>query len=189
MALVESVLSSETIYPLTALHVPVESLQVVLKMIHSFFWAANKQASYGKCKVNWTAVCRPTYLGGLGILNMDKFARALHLHWPWLAWTSLDRPWLGMENPCDKDDMKLFYALTRVNIGNSNKASFWDNSWVDGISPKVLAPSIYAISKQKNWCVRKPLQTTHGCFNLTFQKASQSNTFKNSPNFGALLLI
>jgi hypothetical protein len=94
-----------------------------------------------------------------------------------------------MENPCDKDDMKLFYALTRVNIGNGNEASFWDNSWVDGISPKVLAPSIYAISKQKKWCVWKPLQTMHRCFNLTFWKASLSNTFKNSPNFGALLLI
>jgi hypothetical protein len=45
-----------------------------------------------------------------------------------------------MENPCNKDDMELFYALTSVTIGNGTKASFWEDSWVDGISPKVLAP-------------------------------------------------
>jgi hypothetical protein len=71
---------------------------------------------------------------------MEKFAKALHLHWPWLAWTSPDRPWVGMENPCNKDDMELFYALTSVTIGNGTKASFWEDSWVDGINPKVLAP-------------------------------------------------
>jgi hypothetical protein len=25
---------------------------------------------------------------------MEKFARALHLRWSWLAWTSPDRPWV-----------------------------------------------------------------------------------------------
>jgi hypothetical protein len=107
--------------------------------------------------VNWLAVCRPTSLGGLGILNMEKFARALRLRWPWLAWNSSDRPWVGMENPCNKDDMELFYGLTSITIGNGNKASFWVDYWVDGISPKVLAPSIYAISRQKTSSVRKAI--------------------------------
>jgi hypothetical protein len=57
--------------------------------------------------------------------------------------------------PCNKDDMELFYGLTRVTIGNCNKASFWDDSWVDGISSKVLAPYIYVISRQKTLSVRK----------------------------------
>jgi hypothetical protein len=50
-----------------------------------------------------------------------------------------------MENPCNKDDMELFYALTSVTIGNGTKASFWDDSWVDGISTKILAPSFMRI--------------------------------------------
>jgi hypothetical protein len=93
--------------------VPAEPLQAITKTIRSFFWASTEKATGGKCKVNWTAVCRPTYLGGLGILNMDKFGRALRLRWPWLAWTSPDKPWVGMENPCNDDDMELFHSLTK----------------------------------------------------------------------------
>jgi hypothetical protein len=124
LTLVKLVLTSQTIYPLTALHVLVEPLNAVLKFIRSFFWAGTEQASGGKCKVNWTAVCCPTSHGGLGILNMEKFARALHLRWPWLAWSSPDRPWVGMENPCNKQDMELFHAFTSVTIGNGYKAFF-----------------------------------------------------------------
>jgi hypothetical protein len=53
--------------------------------------------------------------------------------------------------------MELFYGFTTTTIGNGNKASFWDDSWVDGIRPKVLAPSIYAISRQKTSSVRNAI--------------------------------
>jgi hypothetical protein len=66
----------------------------------------------------------------------------------------IDLRW-GMENPCNKDDMELFYGLTSITIGNGNKAPFWDDSWVDGTSTKVLASSIYEISRQKTSSVHK----------------------------------
>jgi hypothetical protein len=75
----------------------------------------------GQCKVNWEAVCRQTSLGGLGILNMGKFATALRLRWPWLEWTTLERPWVGTGNLCNKDDLALFYSLTKITIGDGNK--------------------------------------------------------------------
>lgn len=37
--------------------------------------------------VNWKTVCRPKKLGGLGIAELHRFGRALHLSWPWLQWT------------------------------------------------------------------------------------------------------
>jgi hypothetical protein len=57
---------------------------------------------------------------------MEKFGRALRVRWPWLAWTALERPWVGMEGPCNKEDMELIYTLTKVTIGNDKKASFWN---------------------------------------------------------------
>jgi hypothetical protein len=184
LTLVKSVLTSQTIYPLTALHVPVEPLHSVLKFIRSFFWAGTEQASGGKCKVNWMAVCRPTSHGGLGILNMDKFTRALRLRWPWLAWTSPDRPWVSMENPCNKQDMELFYALTSVSIGNGYKPSFWEDSWADGISPKVWY-LLSLLSHAKNLVVfTRPSPTMLGFVNLTFRWVFPSNNLKNSPIYG-----
>jgi hypothetical protein len=115
---------------------------------------------------------------------MEKFARALRLRWPWLAWNSSDRPWVGMENPCNKDDMELFYGLTSITIGNGNKASFWVDYWVDGISPKVLAPSIYAISRQKLRASAKPSPMMLGFGILTIRRGYPSNTYKNSPPYG-----
>ncbi|KAK1680973.1 hypothetical protein QYE76_041821 [Lolium multiflorum] len=50
-ALVKSVLTSQEVYPLTALHVPVEPLQAITKLIRSFFWAGSENATGGKCKV------------------------------------------------------------------------------------------------------------------------------------------
>ncbi|KAK1645141.1 hypothetical protein QYE76_062946 [Lolium multiflorum] len=155
--LVKSVLTSQAVYPLTALHVLVEPLQAITKIIRSFFWAGSENATGGKCKVNWTAVCRLTSLGGLGILNMEKFGRALRLRWPWLAWTTPEKPWVGMENPCNEEDMELFHTLTKVNIGDGNIASFWHDPWADGLSAKCLAPSIFAMSKKKNWNVRNSI--------------------------------
>lgn len=53
--------------------------------------------------------------------------------------------------------MELFHALTKVNIGDRNKASFWHDPWADGLSAKCIAPSIFAISKKKDWNVRNSI--------------------------------
>jgi hypothetical protein len=137
-ALVKSVLTSQVIYPLTAIDVPAEPLQAIQKIIRGFLWAGNEKATGRKCKVNWTAVCRPTSLGGLRILNMEKFGRALRLRWPWFEWTASERPWVGLGNPCTKDDMDFFYAMTNVTISDGKKAIFWDAPWAGGGLVQIL---------------------------------------------------
>jgi hypothetical protein len=83
----------------------------------------------GKCKVAWTLVARPTVFGGLGILDLGKFSRALRLRWLWFSWTAPDRPWRGTKLPVDDGDVALFAAATKVTIGNGRLASFWNSSW------------------------------------------------------------
>ena len=113
--------------------------------------------SGGKCKVNWDLVCKPKERGGLGILNLDKFAMALRLRWLWLEWVDDSKTWIGLGNPCNSMDCEFFAAATRVTIGNGEKAKFWSDPWLEGCCPKDMAPLIYSISTSKNATVSKAL--------------------------------
>jgi hypothetical protein len=47
--------------------------------------------------------------------------------------------------------MNLFYAATKISVGNGAETLFWDAPWLDGEKPKEIAPLIYMSSKRKNW--------------------------------------
>jgi hypothetical protein len=107
-------------------------------------------------------------LVGLGILDLERFGRALRLRWPWYEWTEPDRAWVGLGNPCDGKDMELFYASINLSIGDGKTAKFWHSPWLGGFKPKDIAPSILAISKKKNFTVRKALDHDFWISNLIF---------------------
>jgi hypothetical protein len=62
-------------------------------------------------------VKRPKRLGGLGVLDLERFSRALHLRWLWFWWADPDRPLVGLEAPCNEEDKQLFRASTVVTVG------------------------------------------------------------------------
>jgi mannosylglycoprotein endo-beta-mannosidase len=156
-ALVKSVLSSMPIFLLTALKADKGILKAFAKISRGMLWACKEAVSGRKCKVNWQKVCRPKELGGLGILDLEKFSRALRLRWLWYEWRAPEKPWVGSETPNDASDIDLFNAATRVTIGNGSKASFWSSSWLHGAPPKDLAPLIFKASRRKNRTVRDAL--------------------------------
>jgi hypothetical protein len=145
------------IFLLTALKADKGILKAFAKISHGMLWACKETVSGGKCKVNWQKVCRPKELGGLGILDLEKFSRALRLRWLWYKWTAPDKPWVGTETPNDAADLDLFNAATRVTIGNGVKASFWSSSWLHGTPPKDLALLIFKASRRKNRTVQEAL--------------------------------
>ena len=156
-ALVKSVLSSMPIFLLTALKADKGILKAFAKISRGMLWACKEAVSGGKCKVNWQKVCRPKELGGLGVLDLERFSRALRLRWLWYEWKAPEKPWVGSETPNDASDLDLFNAATRVTIGNGAKASFWSSSWLHGAPPKDLAPLIFKASKRKNRMVQDAL--------------------------------
>ena len=150
-ALVKSVLTAMPIHLLTALKADKATLRAFDKIRRGMLWACKTSVSGGKCKVNWSRVCRPKVLGGLGILDLEKFARALRLRWLWQEWTAPDKPWVGLDTPNDDIDRRLFNAATEVTIGDGKKARFWSSSWLNGQAPSSIAPCIFEVSKRKKY--------------------------------------
>jgi hypothetical protein len=77
--LIRSVLSSLPVYLLTVIKAPKNFLKELDKLRRRFLWAGDTQLTGGKCKVAWTKVCTPTVNGGLAIIDLEKFSRALRL--------------------------------------------------------------------------------------------------------------
>lgn len=152
-------LTSQPVFLLTGLKASKESLEVLDKQRRKFLWAGGEALTGGKCKVNWTRTCLPTASGGLGILNLEKFARALRLHWLWHEWKSSEKAWVGTGTPCDDTDKLRFAAATSITIGNGEKTSFWDSAWWEGRRMKDVAPLVYAASKKKNKTIQQALQS------------------------------
>ena len=85
----------------------------------------------------------------MGILDLNRFARALRLRWQWMEWQQPPRPWVGMETPCDAQDLELFAACTKVTIGNGATASFWSSNWIGSAPLGQRYPSLFKVSRRK----------------------------------------
>jgi exonuclease III len=152
--LVRSVLTSLPVYLLTVIKAPKQFIKELDKIRRKFLWTGDREMTGGKCKVAWEKTCMPITNGGAGIINMDKFSRALRLRWLWFEWDERDRPWYGLELPVDKQDIALFNAATLVTVGNGEKAQFWTSRWLQGEAPATMYPALYKHSKRKNRTVK-----------------------------------
>lgn len=101
---------------------------------------------------------KPIEFGGLGIVDIDKFSRALRLCWLWYSWEQPQRPWAGTVTTVDEIDAALFAAATTVTVRNGHKALFWHSTWVHDRPLRVCFPRPFAHSRRKNRTVREALQ-------------------------------
>ncbi|XP_040384518.1 uncharacterized protein LOC107305206 [Oryza brachyantha] len=153
--LVKSVLTAQPIYLLAALKITKESLNQIDAKRRRFLWAGTGDITGGKCKVNWERTCMPIKQGGLGMLNLEKFTRALRLRWLWHEWSDPAKPWVGMDTPCDEMDRALFEAVSKITIGDGNTIRFWNSAWLMGRRPKDVMPLVYAASSKRKKTLRE----------------------------------
>jgi len=142
LMLVNSVLSSMPVYFLTVFDLKKWALKKIDKIRRGFLWNGTSQAKGSQCLVAWDTCKKPKANGGLGVLDLDKFSRALRLRWLWFSWVDPDRPWVGSPVLCSKVDKQLFRSCTTVTVGDGRTAVFWDSTWVNGNAPRDLAPNL-----------------------------------------------
>lgn len=124
LTLAKAVLSAIPIFHITVFPIAKWAIKKMNKITRSFLWKGKEEANGGHCLVNWSKVCRPRNLGGLGVPDLERFSRALRLRWLWFEWTCPNKPWVGTPPPVNKCDRALFSASTVVHIGDGRKATF-----------------------------------------------------------------
>ena len=92
--LVKSVLTSQPIYHLTVFPTQKWLIKQIDRMRRSFLWRGDEpeKVNGGHCLVRWPSMCTPKDLGGLGILDLERLARALRLGWLLFQWKNEERP-------------------------------------------------------------------------------------------------
>lgn len=171
LKILNSVLSAMPTYFLTAFTPKKWAIKCMDKIRRGFLWTGAKDAKRGHCLVTWSKVKRPKNLGGLGVLDLELFSRALRLRWLWYEWVDTDRPWVGMEVPCTDTDKHLFRAST---VGNGQRARFWDSPWLEGQAPRDLAPNLYHLARRKNLRVSQALQNASWTCLTTLRELTRS---------------
>lgn len=138
---------------------PTWVLKRMIEICRSWLWNGdNLSNNGGKRRVAWNLICRPKHLGGLGVLDLTKFGRALRLRWLWMAWQRPPWPWAGTPLPCSNEERQLSAMATEITIGDGKRANFWHDRWLQGSCPKTIAPSLFAISTRKNCSVCEALK-------------------------------
>ena len=74
-----TLLSSMPVYHLTIFPLAVWARKQIDKIRRSFLWKGEENANGCHCLVNWPTINRPKDMGGLGVLDLDKFGRALRV--------------------------------------------------------------------------------------------------------------
>jgi hypothetical protein len=180
--LVKAVLTTQAVYCLTSLRAPKATPKEIDNLRKSFLWARSEKLTMGTCKVNWPRSTRPTKFGGLSILHLGKFARALHLRWLWKECKGQRRPLTNSDTPCDMTDRLLFAAATSITVGDGRRTSFWSSAWLQGQRPQDLASKFQKIktSRSTKLCTIEP-----GLGTQTYSmQVSLPNTLWSMSNFG-----
>ena len=145
-----------TVFPLAAW-----AKKKIDKIRRSFLWKGEENANGGHCLVNWPTVRRPKDLGGLGVIDLDRFGRALRLRWLWQEWVDDYKPWNDSELPCSDDDRLLFNSSIIITLGDGAKTRFWHHNWLDGQAPRYLAPNLFRLVSRRNRTVQQELRNNN----------------------------
>lgn len=150
IVILKSVLSALSTFHLTVFEFPVWLRERIERYLRGWLWRGDLCCGGGSCLVRWTTICSPKEFGGLGVLDLDKFGRALRLRWEWLRWARPDKPWAAVSSPLNDYDLCLFAAVTTITVRDGRFTNFWNDAWLFRQRPKDIAPDLFRAARRKN---------------------------------------
>ncbi|GJT10260.1 RNA-directed DNA polymerase, eukaryota [Tanacetum coccineum] len=184
LTLVKSVLGSMPIFHMSLFKVPSGILRT-LESIRSQFFNGIDGSKNKVSWVQWSKVLAPKVNGGLGVSSLFALNRGLIFKWVWRfvshdnsLWARVikavhgedgnigvnskngsNSAWLNIVreiNVLSKKGINLMNHL-RINLGNGELTSFWDNDWCEGGRLKDRFPRAYALDACKEITVGSKL--------------------------------
>jgi hypothetical protein len=145
-----------------------KTLKAADKIRRGFHWAAKDCANGGQCTVNWGKVCRPLRYGGLQ--DLERAGTMLRLRWMWLSITDPTKPWIRLDLQFTAKEQDMFFASTRMSVGDGNTARFWTDQWLDGQAIKEIAPAVADMISKR---IRKSMTVSQGLLDGNWSRPLQ----------------
>jgi hypothetical protein len=177
LVLINSVLSSLSMFILSFFEVPKEVLHKLDFYRSRFFWQGDSHKNKKKYRLaKWGIICRPKDQGGLGVLNLEVQNKCLLSKWLFILvnseeeWQQLIKNkylgsktltqvtrkpgdsqfWSGLMNV--KGD---FFKMGMFNVHDGRQTRFCDDSWLGTTSLKQQYLNLYNILRRRNAMVAK----------------------------------
>ena len=160
-------------YLMSVIKFPKWAINAITSQMDHFFWGdQGDEHKYHLAK--WGMISQKKEFGGLGIPNLREFNMSLLASWEKRYFMDSDKNWVrlidhkyrtnnpnllwsrqGVGSPFWKGVTWAFEGIRpffRWNLGNGNKVSFWDDTWVGDSSLKTQFWEVYEICQQQH-CV------------------------------------
>jgi exonuclease III len=185
ITLIKSTLSSLPTYFMSLFPIPASVALRIDKIQRDFLWGGMGEGKKFHL-VNWSQVCQPLKMGGLGVRNLRLFNQALLGKWLWrygneenAFWRHLISAKYGnsfggwttreVHGPYGSGLWKhirkgwgIFTRHVHFEVGDGSKTKFWDDVWCGSCSLKHAFPDLYSIARNKDAAVGDLLQFQNG---------------------------
>jgi hypothetical protein len=170
LALVISVLSAIPVHQLLVIAPDKKTIKAADRIRRGFPLGSKRQRERRSVHCQKGKVCRPLSYGGLGVQDLERAGIALRLRWMWLSITNPTKPWTGLDMQFTAKEQAMFFASTRMSVGDGNTARFWTDRWIDGQAIKEIAPAVAdMISKH----IRKSVTVSQGLLDDNWSRPLQ----------------
>ncbi|XP_071718424.1 uncharacterized protein [Rutidosis leptorrhynchoides] len=177
LTLIKSVLGALGTYFLSMFKAPKGVIKRLESLRANFLWGGSKEDRKIHW-VKWSEIIKSKEKGGLGVVSYDSLNKALLYKWRWRYVTCSEWLWVSVIKASHGEQRDGYSPLVNKNVtgswahinraisdihvqhpsvgsslslklGNGNNTLFWFDKWLNGSSPKICFPRLFALESDK----------------------------------------